>query len=114
MEVNKIKKSHEKSFFEWCEVKSPFFREAIQMHTSVRGEGCAVLQVMVFGEPNSPRAIIEFVKCEDYKQSVSDFDTEKNGDLEKLIGIKLQELSKIILAYKDSAEKSVSGSDTQN
>lgn len=41
MEVNKIKKSHEKSFFEWCEVKSPFFREAIQMHTSVRGEECA-------------------------------------------------------------------------
>jgi len=114
MEVNKIKKSHEKSFFEWCEVKSPFFRETIQMHTSVRGEECVVLQVMVFGEPNSPRAIIEFVKCEDYKQSVSDFDTEKNGDLEKLIGIKLQELSKIILAYKDSAEKSVSDSDTQN
>ena len=36
----------------------------------------AALQVMVFGEPNSPRAIIEFVKCEDYKQSVSDFDTQ--------------------------------------
>ena len=64
MEVNKIKKSHEKSFFEWCEVKSPFFRETIQMHTSVRGEECVVLQVMVFG------------KCEDYKQSVSDFDTQ--------------------------------------
>ena len=76
MEVNKIKKSHEKSFFEWCEVKSPFFRETIQMHTSVRGEDWVVLQVMVFGEPNSPRAIIEFVKCEDYKQSVSDFDTQ--------------------------------------
>lgn len=43
MEVNKIKKSHEKSFFEWCEVKSPFFRETIQMHTSVRGGGmCGV------------------------------------------------------------------------
>lgn len=86
----------------------------MQMHTSVRGEECVVLQVMVYGEPNSPKAIIEFVRADDYKQSVSDFDTEKNGDLEKLIGIKLQELSKIILAYKDSAEKSVSDSDTQN
>lgn len=114
MEVNKIKKSHEKSFFKWCEVNSPFFRETIQMHAYVRGEECMVLQVMVFGEPNNPKAIIEFVRSDDYKQSVSDSDTEKNGDLEKLIGIKLQELSKIILAYKDSAEKSVPDSDTQN
>lgn len=114
MEVNKIKRSHEKSFFECCNIKSPLFEKLMRIQPTFGNEKYVVLQVMVFGEPKCTKAIVELVRCDDYKQSVSDFDTEKNADLEKLIGIKLQELSKIILAYKDSAEKSVSDSDTHN